>query len=63
MPLEYQAVRNGWQRIAPLAAEAKREDMLLEQAGRTLLTKIWDQHIIAALSASDKVAAGQRVFA
>jgi hypothetical protein len=63
MPLEYQAVRNSWQRITPLAAEAKREDMLLEHAGRTSPTKIRGRHIIAALSASDKVAARQRVFA
>jgi len=29
---------------------AEREDMILEQPGRTLLAKIWDQHVIARLS-------------
>jgi 3-isopropylmalate/(R)-2-methylmalate dehydratase large subunit len=31
------------------AGEAKREDMLLEQPGRTMLAKIWDQHVIAQI--------------
>src|SRR5260221_40189 len=30
-------------------AKAKREDTLLEQPGRTMLAKIWDQHIIAQI--------------
>src|SRR6202171_5799229 len=30
-------------------AKAKREDTLLEQPGRTMLAKIWDQHIIARI--------------
>src|SRR4051812_41951018 len=30
----------------PAAIEAEGEDMLLEKPGRTLLTKIWDQHVI-----------------
>src|ERR1700690_1117085 len=28
----------------------KREDRLLEKRGRTLLAKIWDQHVIAHIS-------------
>ena len=42
---------------------SKREDMLLEQASRTLLAKIRGQHAIVALSALDKAAARQREFA
>src|SRR6202042_2740520 len=34
----------------PPAKDAKREDMLLEKRGRTLLAKIWDQHVIAHIS-------------
>src|SRR6195952_3236148 len=30
--------------------KAEREDRLLEKRGRTLLAKIWDQHVIAHLS-------------
>src|SRR5260370_25382021 len=29
--------------------KAKKEDTLLEQPGRTMLAKIWDQHIIAQI--------------
>ena len=32
-----------------LAIGAEREDMVLEKPGRTLLAKIWDQHVIAHL--------------
>ncbi len=34
----------------PPAKDAKREDMLVEKRGRTLLAKIWDQHVIAHIS-------------
>ena len=33
-----------------LAMKVKREDMLLDKPGRTLLAKIWDQHVIAHVS-------------
>jgi hypothetical protein len=33
-----------------VATQVKWEDMLLEKRGRTLLAKIWDQHVIARIS-------------
>src|ERR1700712_753381 len=44
-----QAVQNGGRRQKPPVKMAQKGGHALEQPGRTLLAKIWDQHVIAHL--------------
>src|ERR1700710_1050095 len=46
---EEQAVQNGGWRQKPPVKMAQKGGHALEQSGRTLLAKIWDQHVIAHL--------------
>jgi hypothetical protein len=44
------AKREEWLPAVDVAGyKAEREDRLLEKRGRTLLAKIWDQHVIARI--------------